>query len=153
MGFSLVGTIIAIIMLLPNIIFFIKFPPERVEGEKSNSPKVFEILEKLGQAGCIISLVFLKDFFKIGNINWIAIAIIICTATYYALWIVVVIKGGDFSIMLKPLWIIPIPGAVLPVCVFLFTALWGTCIWLGIAAVVLAIGHCAISWESYKRIK
>ncbi|MNI28475.1 hypothetical protein D3C73_822520 [compost metagenome] len=153
MGFSILGTVIAIAMLLPSMIIFTKFPPKHAVVEKSKLPKTFEILEKIGQAGCVASLVISKDYFVIEKINYFTLLMIICIALYYALWIAYAIRGGDFSIMLKPLLFIPLPGAVLPVCAFIFAALWGQCIWLGVSAIVLAAGHCTLSWESYKRIQ
>ncbi|SDF47463.1 hypothetical protein SAMN04488542_11185 [Fontibacillus panacisegetis] len=153
MGFSIIGTIIAVVILLPSIIFFIKFPPRHAAEEKSKLPKIFELLEKIGQMGCIVSLVISKDFFLIEKANYFTMLMVICIALYYALWIAYAIKDGEFSVMLKPLLFIPIPGAVLPVCAFVFAALWGQCIWLGASAIILAVGHCTISWESYRRIK
>ncbi|MNZ94644.1 hypothetical protein D3C78_1137580 [compost metagenome] len=153
MGFSLLGTAIAIVILLPSIIFLIKFPPGHAAEEASKLPKTFGALEKIGQAGCIISLVISKDFFVMEQANFFTLLMIVCLVLYYALWIAYAMKGGDFSMMLKPLLFIPIPGAVLPVCAFVFAALWGQCWWLGISAIILAAGHCAISWENYKRIQ
>ncbi|MNO15002.1 hypothetical protein D3C76_46550 [compost metagenome] len=151
MGFSLLGTIIAAIILLPSIIFFIKFPPGNDAEQTSRLPKIFQMLEKIGQIGCILSLIISKDFFLAETANYFTLLMIVCIALYYALWIVAAMKGGDLSVLLKPLVFIPIPGAVLPVCAFAFAALWGNCLWLGASALLLAVGHCAISWESYKR--
>lgn len=152
MGFSLFGTILALLMLLPSIIFFIRFPNNAVQ-EADALPKIFVMLEKIGQPACIISLILSKDFFVVENMNGFTVLMAVCMILYYALWVIAFRKGGDFSIMLKPLWFIPIPGAVLPVSAFAFAALWGKSVWLGAATVIVAIGHCAVSFSSYKQIK
>ncbi len=50
------------------------------------------------------------------------------------------------------LWLIAIPLAVFPVLAFGFAALWGRSPLLGVAAVVLAIGHWAVSWNTYVQL-
>ena len=152
MGFSFVGTVLAILLLSPSILFFIKFPTHMPQNNKP-VPKIFDILEKLGQAGCIISLIISRDFFLLSHFNIFMALMISCIILYYSLWIMTFKKGGDFSIMLRPFGFIPIPGAVLPVCAFVFAALWGKCLWLGASALFLAVGHCVVTWNSYVQME
>jgi len=149
MVFSIVGTIIGILIVIPSIIFFTIYPPKNVNVDIKEPPKVFIILERLGQATCLMSLVISKNFFKLSNINIFMVLMIICILIYYGLWIRYVICGRDSILMLKPFLFVPIPGAFFPVCAFGFAALWGSYIWLGISTIILAIGHFTVSWNSY----
>lgn len=152
MGFSMVGTVTAVLMLFPSIIFFIKFPPKNVPSDIKDAPTFFTILEKIGQASCFALMIASNDYFKLDNINIFMILMIICILIYYGIWIRYVVQGQEFYLIWKPFLFIPIPLAVFPVCAFGFAALWGKYIWLGIATVILAIGHCAVTWNSYKQV-
>ncbi|MDF2685318.1 MAG: hypothetical protein K0S55_499, partial [Clostridia bacterium] len=134
-------------------IFFIKFPPKNAPSNMKEASPVFTLLERAGQAGCFISLIISKDYFRIDNINIYLFLMLICIIFYYGLWIRYIIKGCDFYLLWKPFLFIPIPLAVFPVSAFAFAALWGNCIWLGIAAIILAVGHITVSWNSYKQVK
>ena len=52
MGFSITGTIIAAVMLLPNIIFLF-FPPQNVRAEETGAGRFFTIMEYIGQVALI----------------------------------------------------------------------------------------------------
>jgi hypothetical protein len=75
---------------------------------------------------------------------------VLCIIAYYSLWIRYVIKGKDFSLCFKPLGLLPIPMAIFPVFAFGFAALWEKSIYLGLAVIILAIGHFVNSWHTYK---
>jgi hypothetical protein len=152
MGFSLVGTLIAIIILAPSLLM-IKFPPDNVPVGLRDAGPVYTILERLGQMGCISILVISKGNFE--NVEFGILAALICLfiAAYYGLWIRYVVKGRQFKLLWQPLGFIPIPMAVFPVCAFGLTGIWSESIWLGIAVVCLAIGHFANSWHSYGYIR
>ncbi|AIQ33727.1 MULTISPECIES: hypothetical protein [Paenibacillus] len=149
MGFSFLGTLIALIILAPSFLM-IKFPPENVPAGVRDAGPVFTILERVGQLGCISILVISKDNFQQVDFGIIAALIVMLIAAYYGLWIRYLVKGRQFKILWDPLGFIPIPMAVLPVCAFGLAAIWGRSIWLSVAVVCLAIGHLANSWHSYK---
>ena len=151
MGFSLIGTIIAVLMLLPSMIFFTKFPPRNVPAGLKDAPMVYTILERVGQAGCFGLLIISGEAFQRGSI-W-GVLMLICMVIYFGLWIRYVLRGQEFAVLWQPLLFIPIPLAVFPVCVFGFAALWGRSLWLGAATVILAVGHCAVTWNSYRQVR
>ncbi|HYF76578.1 MAG TPA: hypothetical protein VD973_05580 [Symbiobacteriaceae bacterium] len=154
MGFSLIGTIIAVLMLLPSMIFFTKFPPRNVPAGLKDAPMLYTMLERAGQAGCFGLLIFAGDALRLAGPRalW-AVLMLICMVIYYSLWIRYVLKGQEFATLWRPVLFIPIPLAVFPVCAFGFAALWGRSLWLGAATVVLALGHCAVTWNSYKQVR
>ncbi|WP_339317674.1 hypothetical protein [Paenibacillus sp. FSL R10-2734] len=152
MGFSLLGTIMALIILAPSLLI-IKFPPENVPAGVRDTGPVYTILERVGQLGCIGILAISKDSFQHVKFGIWATLIILFIAVYYGLWIRYIVKGRQFKLLWDPLGFIPIPMAVLPVCAFGLAAIWGKSIWLSIAVVCLAIGHLANSWHSYQYTK
>lgn len=152
MEFSLMGTLIAIIIFALNFLA-VKFPPKNVTVGLKDAGIVFTILERIGQVGCIILLVISKDNFQNLSINVWAVLMLFCITVYYFLWIRYVVKGHDYSLLWKPLVFIPIPMAIFPVCAFGFAAILGKSIWLGIGVAFLSIGHFVNSWHSYKYLK
>lgn len=152
MGFSLLGTLMALILLAPSLLM-IKFPPENVPAGVRDAEPIYTVLERLGQLGCLGILVISKDNFQQMKFDVIAALIVLFIVVYYGLWIRYIVKGRQFKLLWDPLGLIPIPMAVLPVCAFGLAAVWGRSIWLSIAVVCLAIGHLANSWHSYQHAK
>lgn len=153
MGFSFIGLIIGILIILPSILFMVKFPPKNTPTNLKDVNILFTILEKVGQAGCLTVLVIFHDNFSGQQLNiWILLSIL-SILMYYGVWIRYVVKGQEYIWLGKPLYIIPIPLAIFPICAFGFTAIWGKSIMLGIATVILSIGHITISWNNYKQTK
>ncbi len=150
MGFSIVGLLIAIIIVLPSIIFATKFPPKNIPNGVDSTNKIFNILENIGQISCLTIIVISKYLFDNFTVNIWTIIITISIILYYALWIRYVVKGGDYSLLVKPFLFIPIPLAILPILVFGSIAIMNSAIILGIATICLAIGHITISYENYK---
>ena len=152
MGFSFIGTLIGILILAPSILFFIKFPPKNIPVDSTNPGVIYTILERIGQIGCLTVLVMSKDNFHSVRVNAWMLLMLLCIIVYYSLWIRYVVKGQDYSWLWKPLLFIPIPLAIFPVCAYGFAALWGKSVWLGIAALTLAVGHLTVSYHSYKSV-
>ncbi|WP_339268624.1 hypothetical protein MKY19_03140 [Paenibacillus sp. FSL R5-0744] len=152
MGFSLLGTLMALILLVPSLLM-IKFPPENVPSGLRDAGPIYTFLERAGQLGCIGILAMSQDNFQQVKLGVIAVFIVLFIAIYYGLWVRYIVKGQQFKLLWDPLVFIPIPMAVLPVCAFGLAAIWGKSIWLSIAVVCLAIGHLANSWHSYKYTK
>lgn len=152
MGFSIIGSLIAVLIFLPNLLFII-FPPKNVPAKLKDAGTIFTVLERIGQAGCLVILGISKENYQNVNIDIWFILMVLCLILYYGLWIRYVVKGHDFSLAFKPFLFVPIPMAIFPVLAFGFAALWGKSIYLGIAVVLLAIGHFVNSWHTYKCIK
>ncbi|MDH6429124.1 MULTISPECIES: hypothetical protein [Paenibacillus] len=152
MGFSLIGTLIAMVILAPSLLM-IKFPPDHVPSGLKDAGIVYTLLERVGQLGCIAILAISKDNFENVEFGIWAALIFVFITIYYGLWIRYMVKGQQFRLLWAPLLFLPIPMAVLPVCAFGFAAIWGRSFWLGIAVICLAIGHFANSWHSYQYSK
>ncbi len=76
-----------------------------------------------------------------------------CSVIYHGLRFRYIGSGQEFSSRWLSFLLIPIPLAIIPVGAFGFAALWGRSLWLGAAAVILAIGHITVTWTSYTQIR
>jgi hypothetical protein len=150
MGFSITGLIIAILIFAPNLLMLL-FPAKNVPAELKDAGKLYTVLERIGQIGCILLLCLAGDYFGHFAVNVWLVLMVICIALYYGLWLRYVIKGQDFLLLFCPLLFVPVPMAVFPVLAFAFAAVAGQFLWLGIAVVLLAIGHFANSLHTYKQ--
>ncbi len=151
MGFSIIGLLIGISILIPNILFII-FPPKNVPEKLKDAGIIFTSLERIGEVGCLFILAISQDKYQNFNIDIWFVLMVICILIYYSLWIRYVAKGHEFSLAFKPLYFIPIPMAVFPVLAFAFASLWGKSIYLAFIVILLAIGHFTNSWHTYKVI-
>lgn len=149
MAFSWTGLIMMLLIMLPSIAFALLFPPKNMPEKPGRPRMVFVILERVGQAGCVILSMFTE--LPIALSAWSALCLI-CLIVYYSLWIRYIAKGKDFKWLFAPFLGIPVPMAIFPVAAFGFAAVWGQSIWLGAASAVLATGHIAVSLNSYKSV-
>jgi hypothetical protein len=152
MGFSFAGFIIAAAVFAPNLLF-IFFPPGNVPEGLKDKGAFFTVLERLGQAGCIVLLLISRDSFSSLSVNLWFLLMAFCIVAYYCLWIRYIALGRGFYLLFKPHAMIPVPMAVFPVLAFAFAAVLGRSVWLGIAVILLAIGHIANSLHTYKLVK
>jgi len=151
MGFSLIGFLIAISILAPNLLMII-FPPLNTPPELKDAGIIFTVLERIGQISCITLLIISKNYFENRPVNVWFILSALCIIAYYGLWLRYVIAGKDFTLLFE-FYFVPIPMAVLPILAFGFIAIWGKSVWLGSAVVIFAIGHIANSWNTYNLMK
>lgn len=149
MQFSLIGTIIAMSIFAPNLLMVI-YPPKNISSRIKAERMIYTLLERIGQVGCIGILMLSRDHFQNLKFNPWVVLIALSIAAYYYLWIRYVVKGQEYKLLWEPVWFIPIPMAVFPVCAFGFTAVWCNSIWLGVAVICLAVGHFVNSWNSYR---
>lgn len=150
MGFSIPGLIVAAIIFAPNLLMLL-FPPKEVPAGLKDAGIFYTVLERVGQIGCIVLLCLAVDFSIFPVTVWV-ILLIACIAMYWGLWLRYVLRGQAFSLLFRPLGFLPIPMAVFPVLAFTFAAVAGRSLWMGIAAVLLGIGHLKNSWHTYRQI-
>ena len=87
MGFSPAGTLIACAVLLPRILIAIFFSPPDVPPGRSQPHIILRVLERVGQAGCLVILLFSGECFEHAGINLWSLVMILCMALYYASWV------------------------------------------------------------------
>ena len=153
MSFSLspIGIFLAIGLLVPNILFMLLFPPKNIPSKSNKTPWLFVVFERVGQIGCLCLVIITKN--PAGEIinSWLLLSFL-SLILYYLLWVRYVRSDREYRFLMKSFLFIPIPLAVLPCCIFITAAIWGHSFWLGIAAIVFAIGHLKVSSDSRSTI-
>ena len=151
MGFHFMGLLVSLLILLPNLVYFI-FPPRDVPEKFPSLPWHLTVLEQIGRYACFaLPLIFGKQI-AAQPFNFLAMLMGICVAFYYICWIRYFTSGRGFALLFKPLWHLPVPMALFPVLYYILLGLWlGSLLFL-IPALMLCIGHLAISWRTYQYI-
>ena len=143
-GFSYVGLIFLVMLMLPNIIWT-KNQPKDYDKYVANENKVLRAFERIGEVlvSCV-SLVF-SDF----NIKpwsswtwWLIAAFLM--ALYEIYWIRYFKSEKTMKDFYSSILGIPVAGATLPVLAFLLLAVYGKSIVLGASVLILGIGHIGI---------
>lgn len=146
--------IIPLALLIPNILFFILKPTNvPVEKEDISMKKILTIFERAGQAAIIILPIFYE--ISVNNfINKLSLFIMgLSLLIYYGCWMRFFIFKRNYSLLFKPLWIIPIPMAVFPILYIIFASVVLNSEWLLLATFILSIGHLPISYNEYSTTK
>lgn len=151
-GFSYVGLIFLLMLVIPNIIWS-KAKPKNYEAYAKNENKVLLVFERVGEilVTCI-DLIF-TDF----NITeWSVSSLLLIIAfilmvLYEIYWIKYFKSDRTMQDMYSSLIGIPVAGATLPVFAFLLLGLYGNSILMILATVILGIGHIGIHLNHYKK--
>lgn len=145
MGFSLLGLLIGLAILAPNLLLTV-FPPLDGIPSLGSAGPVFTALERAGQVGCLALLAATPA----APTLWL-IPATLGIAAYWALWARYV-RSRHFALLYAPWGRIPIPMAVFPVIAFAAATLNAWSPWPAIAVAALAVGHLANSWHVYREI-
>lgn len=152
-GFSYIGLIFLLMLIIPNIIWS-KNKPENYDKYVNNENKILLILERAGE----ISVTCLSLIFRDFNINTLSIWTIILLAAfifmllYEIYWIRYFRSNKTMKDFYSSLLGIPVAGATLPVAAFLLLGIYGKNVFLIIAVIILGIGHIGIHLNHKKEI-
>lgn len=151
-GFSYVGFIFLIMLIIPNILWT-KHQPKGYDN--SNENKILLVFEKVGQVCVTCTALMFSDFnikaWSLWSLWLIAASILMI---FYECWWIRYFKSQKtlkdfYSSFLG----IPVAGAVLPVVSFFLLGIYGKVIWLMLSSVVIGIGHIGIHLQHLKEIK
>lgn len=154
LGFSYVGLIFLVMLMLPNMIWT-KNQPKDYEKYVGNENKALLAFERIGEVlvSCVV-LIF-RDF----NIEpwsswswWLAVSFALMVF-YEIYWIRYFKSEKTMRDFYSSFLGIPVAGATLPVLAFLLLAVYGKNIVLGIAVLILGIGHIGIHLMHRKEIE
>jgi len=152
-GFSYVGLVFLIMLMIPNIIWS-KNKPKDYDKYVKNENKVLLLLERIGEVLVTgISLIF-SDF-NINSIsNWTAVllAAFLIMILYEIYWIKYFRSDKTMKDFYSSLIGVPVAGATLPVISFLLLGIYGRNIFLIIATGILGIGHIGIHLNHKKEL-
>ena len=142
-GFSYIGVIFLIMLMVPNIIWT-KHQPKGYEPTGEN--KVLLMFERIGQVlVCTCAIIFsdfnIHDTWQ-GNI-WLIIAFL-CMLLYEGFWIQYFRSEQTLHDFYCDFIHIPLAGATLPVIAFFLLGIHGQVIWMMLSITILGIGHIGI---------
>lgn len=144
-GFSYIGLIYLIMLMTPNIIWT-KNLPKDYEKYAKNESKVLLAFEKTGEVLTTCIVLIFSDF----NLrpwscrSWFLPASFALMLLYEVFWIRYFRSEKTMKDFYSSILGIPVAGATLPVLAFMLLAIYGMNIFLGIAVLILGIGHIGI---------
>ena len=153
-GFSYVGLIFLVMLMLPNIIWT-KNLPKGYENYVANENKVLLAFERVGEVLVSGAVLIFSDFNikPWSNWTWWLIGSILLMVLYECFWIRYFKSEKTMSDFYSSILGIPVAGATLPVLAFLLLAVYGKNIVLGVSVLILGIGHIGIHFMHLREIK
>ena len=153
LGFSYIGLIFLLMLIIPNIIWD-KNKPKDYDKYVKNENKVLLLFERIGEmlVTCL-SLIF-SDFNvnTISNFTIILLIAFIIMILYEIYWIRYFKSNKTMKDMYSSLLGIPVAGATLPVFAFFLLGIYGKNIFLIMATIILGIGHIGIHLNHRKEV-
>ena len=152
-GFSYVGLLYLIMLMLPNILWTRNLPKD-YETYVGNENKALVALERIGEVLVSCAALIFSDFNIRGwsSWSWWLAASFVLMLLYEAYWIRYFKSAKTMQDFYSSLLGIPVAGATLPVAAFLLLAIYGKNVVLGAAVLVLGIGHIGIHLMHKKEI-
>ena len=152
-GFSYVGLIFLIMLMLPNIAWT-KNQPKDYEKYVVNENKVLLALERIGEVLVSCAALIFSDFnFRAwSNWSWWLVLSFALMVFYEIYWIRYFRSEKTMEDFYSSILGIPVAGATLPVLAFLSLAIYGKNIILGAAVLILGVGHIGIHLMHKKEI-
>lgn len=140
MGFSIFSLLVTILIMLPNLLFFI-FPPKNMPAQLRDGGTLLNILEHGGRIAFFGLFLFTPSNTQPLQLSLFLVLTGFFLLVYYALWIRYFRAHRDFRLLMDSVFGIPVPMAIFPILALLFAALWLTA-YLSIPVLVcFAIGH------------
>lgn len=143
LGFSYVGLIFMLMLLIPNLLW-IKKQPQGYSAEKEN--RFLALLEWVGEALTTCCALIFSDFNlrQWSNWSWWFVAASALMVMYEIWWIRYFKSERRLTDFYSSLLGIPVAGATLPVLAFFLLGVYGKVVWMLMASIILGIGHIGI---------
>ena len=153
LGFSYIGLIFLLMLMIPNIIWS-KNKPKDYDKYVKNENRVLLLFERVGETlVTCISLIFTD--FNINNISPRSIILLISfilMILYEIYWIRYFKSNKTMKDQYSSILGIPVAGATIPVVAFFLLGIYGKNIFLVISTIILGIGHIGIHLNHMKEI-
>lgn len=152
-GFSYVGLIFLVMLMVPNMIWT-KNQPKDYEKYVGNEKKVLLAFERIGEVLVSCAVLIFSDFNikPWSNWSWYLVASFLLMVLYEIYWIRYFKSKKNMADFYSSILGIPMAGATLPVMAFLLLAIYGKNIVLGVSVLILGIGHIGIHLMHKKEI-
>ncbi len=143
LGFSYVGLIFMLMLIIPNLIWMKKHP-HGYSAEKEN--RFLALLERVGEALTTCCALIFSDFNlrQWSNWSWWLVAASALMVMYEIWWIRYFKSERRLTDFYSSLLGIPVAGATLPVLAFFLLGVYGKVVWMLVASIILGIGHIGI---------
>ena len=153
-GFSYVGLAFLAMLMVPNIIWA-KNQPKDYDKYVVNENKVLLAFERLGEvAVSCIALVFTDFNFRTWSAwSWWLVAAFALMVLYEIYWVRYFRSERTMGDFYSSILGVPVAGATLPVMAFALLAVYGKSIILGVAVLILGIGHIGIHLMHRREIR
>ncbi len=152
-GFSYTGLIFLLMLFVPNLLWTKNKPKDYDRYEKKEN-KVLLILERIGEILVTVLVLIFSDYDPQGRdirLLWLAGAFALMIL-YEVFWIRYFRSEKTMKDFYSSILGIPVAGATLPVLAFCLMAIYGKNILLGVAVIILGIGHIGIHLMHKKEI-
>lgn len=152
-GFSYIGLIFLLMLMIPNIAWS-KNKPENYENYVKNENKILLLFERLGEISVTCIMLIFSDF----NVNTVSARTLILLSAFIIMllyeiyWIRYFKSKKTMKDFYSSLLGIPVAGATLPVIAFLLLGIYGKNVFLIISVIILGIGHIGIHLNHRKEI-
>lgn len=153
-GFSYIGLIFLLMLMLPNIVWS-KNKPKDYGKYIKNENKLLLLFERVGEVSVTCFSLIFRDF-NINEISGRTIIFLIAFALmilYEVYWIRYFRSDKTMKDMYSSLLGIPVAGATLPVGAFCFLSIYGKNVFLLVATIILGVGHIGIHLNHKKEIE
>lgn len=149
LGFSYIGLIFLLMLMVPNLIWT-KKQPQGYSAENEN--KVLLFLERIGQVLTTCCALVFSDF----NLQkwskwsiWFLVALVLMI--FYEMWWIRYFRSDRTLLDFYSSFLgVPVAGATLPVCAFFLLVVYGKVVFMLIASTILGIGHIGIHLQHRK---
>ena len=153
-GFSYVGLIYLVMLIVPNIIWA-KNKPKDYEKYVGNENKILGVLERIGEVLVSTIVLIFSDF----NLRewtpwgiWLVISFVLLIL-YEIYWIRYFKSEKTMKDQYRSFLFFPVAGASLPVLAFFLLGIYGRNIFLLVAVIILGIGHIGIHLAHEREVK
>ncbi len=142
-GFSYIGLLFLLMLVVPNIVWARTTSRAKIPGSES---KILLLFERIGEVLTTACLLMFDDFNLHGwsNWTWWLIAAFAAMVMYDCWWIRYFRTEGSSADLYRGFLGIPLAGATLPVISFFLLGIYGKVVWLAGAAAIFGIGHIGI---------
>lgn len=152
-GFSYIGLIFLLMLIIPNIIWS-KNKPKNYDKYVKKENKILLIFERIGEMLVTCTSLIFSDF-NINKIsNWSSTLLIafILMILYEIYWIRYFKSSKTMRDMYISLLGIPVAGATLPIIAFLLLGIYGKNVFLITSTIILGIEHIGIHLNHKKEL-
>ena len=138
---NLFGIIIVVLILIPNIIYAIKFR----NAKNLCTNKVMNILEQIGRYACMFFMVCdIFGDYGFGSVGAFLVYLLgnsLLLLSYWVIWMLYFVKQRPWKSMAL---------AMIPTTLFLLSGITLAYVPLIVSAVIFGVGHIYVTWQNVK---